>query len=272
MVRRLILSIGASACLATPAMAQTNLVYNGGFEILGAPQIFGPRGWQAYNGPVLSTVTAVAHTGDNCVVLPTNALNTFVGVSSDLFGNNGAYFWSPITIPGGGDITVKGWYMIPTETPLTGCNAGLKLEFKRDNLSEFTARELLTVNGTTNGQWRQMSMTVTEADLNAIALAFPPGPVGVAVLAIRFGPSLAQSGTVYWDDLELFQGNPCPADYDGNGLIEPADVASFVSAWFSSLVNGNLIGDFDHNGAVEPADVAAFVSAWFAALTSGHCP
>ena len=62
---------------------------------------------------------------------------------------------------------------------------------------------------------------------------------------------------------------PCPADYDNNGAIEPADVAAFVNVWFTSLTGGTLAGDYDNNGAVEPADVAAFVNAWFTALTVG---
>jgi hypothetical protein len=62
---------------------------------------------------------------------------------------------------------------------------------------------------------------------------------------------------------------PCPADADGNGLIEPADVATFVSLWFGSLTAGTLAGDFDGNGQVQPADVAAFVAAWFAAVAGG---
>lgn len=63
----------------------------------------------------------------------------------------------------------------------------------------------------------------------------------------------------------------CPPDWDGNGLVEPADVAAFVSAWSSSVQQGTLLADFDGNGRVDPADVAAFVNTWFAALLNG-CP
>lgn len=63
----------------------------------------------------------------------------------------------------------------------------------------------------------------------------------------------------------------CTADCDGNGLIQPVDVACFINTWSTSLATGTLAGDFDHNGAVQPADVAVFVSTWFAAL-SGPCP
>ncbi|MBX3356872.1 MAG: hypothetical protein KF745_00440 [Phycisphaeraceae bacterium] len=61
----------------------------------------------------------------------------------------------------------------------------------------------------------------------------------------------------------------CPADADGNGVIEPADVATFINSWFSGVTNGTLDGDFDGNGAVEPTDIAVFISAWLSALSGG---
>jgi hypothetical protein len=61
----------------------------------------------------------------------------------------------------------------------------------------------------------------------------------------------------------------CPADYDHDGIVTPADVSLFISTWFGSLQQSTLVGDFDHNGAVEPADVSLFVSTWFAALVNG---
>jgi hypothetical protein len=63
----------------------------------------------------------------------------------------------------------------------------------------------------------------------------------------------------------------CTADWDGNGLIQPADIAAFVNDWFNDLTVGGTKADIDLNGIVEPADVAMMVSRWFAAL-SGPCP
>src|SRR5262249_45583969 len=53
---------------------------------------------------------------------------------------------------------------------------------------------------------------------------------------------------------------PCPADFDGNGQIQPADIAAAVSVWFASVQAGTLAGDFDQNGTVQPADIAFFVN------------
>ena len=61
----------------------------------------------------------------------------------------------------------------------------------------------------------------------------------------------------------------CPADFDGNGYVRPADVAVFVLSWLSGLSEHTLAGDFDGNGLVEPADISVFVGVWFAAASSG---
>lgn len=61
----------------------------------------------------------------------------------------------------------------------------------------------------------------------------------------------------------------CPADFDRDGSIAPADIAAFVNGWLTSLQGGTTAGDFDGNGAVQPADIAAFVNAWFGALSGG---
>jgi probable HAF family extracellular repeat protein len=61
----------------------------------------------------------------------------------------------------------------------------------------------------------------------------------------------------------------CPADWNADGQLTPADVAAYINAWFTSLTAGTLTGDFDLDNSVAPADVAAFVNAWFSALVAG---
>jgi hypothetical protein len=80
------------------------------------------------------------------------------------------------------------------------------------------------------------------------------------------GSDVAPSGVPY---ALLRVGPPCPADFNGDGNITPADVAGFVNLWFASLLAGDLGGDFDGNCLVNPSDVAAFVNTWFATLGSG---
>ncbi|MBX3358168.1 MAG: hypothetical protein KF745_07050 [Phycisphaeraceae bacterium] len=62
-------------------------------------------------------------------------------------------------------------------------------------------------------------------------------------------------------NIEGTLGNPPPP--------VPTEIAVFVNLWANSVANGTLGGDYDKNGVVEPADIAAFVSAWFSRLTTG---
>lgn len=63
----------------------------------------------------------------------------------------------------------------------------------------------------------------------------------------------------------------CLADWDGNGVVEPADVAGFINSWFTDLVNATIVADLDANGVIEPADVALFITSWFQTLSNGGC-
>ncbi|MBX3359551.1 MAG: hypothetical protein KF745_14115 [Phycisphaeraceae bacterium] len=76
------------------------------------------------------------------------------------------------------------------------------------------------------------------------------------------------SGTPY--SLIRINVGTCPADFDGNGTVDPTDIATFINAWFNSLNNPpDLAGDFDGNGIIEPADIATFINAWFDAVSNG---
>ena len=84
----------------------------------------------------------------------------------------------------------------------------------------------------------------------------PPSPIapGANIWRIRYAPNASTC---------------CAGDFDGNGILQPADVAAFVAAWNTSLLQGTLAGDFDGNGVVQPVDVSAFVIAWNEALGGG---
>ena len=54
---------------------------------------------------------------------------------------------------------------------------------------------------------------------------------------------------------------PCPADLNGSGAVDAADLAVLLNAW-----GGSGLGDIDGNGLVNAADLAALLNAW------GACP
>ena len=54
----------------------------------------------------------------------------------------------------------------------------------------------------------------------------------------------------------------CPADQDGSGFIDGADLAALLNAWGTN----NAIADIDDSGSVDGADLAALLNGW------GACP
>jgi hypothetical protein len=56
--------------------------------------------------------------------------------------------------------------------------------------------------------------------------------------------------------------NPCPADLDRNGLVNPDDLADFIAIFFT--VPPPAAADFDQSGAVNPDDLSDFITSYFA--------
>ena len=48
----------------------------------------------------------------------------------------------------------------------------------------------------------------------------------------------------------------CPADLDGDGAVNAADLAALLSSW------GTAGADLDGDGSTNAADLAALLSAW----------
>jgi hypothetical protein len=54
-------------------------------------------------------------------------------------------------------------------------------------------------------------------------------------------------------------GGGHPADFDGNGVLNPDDLADFIAAYFG----GEARADFDGSGVLNPDDLADFIVAYF---------
>jgi hypothetical protein len=70
-------------------------------------------------------------------------------------------------------------------------------------------------------------------------------------------------GQVTQNDLDIANGlvNPCvvcPADFDGSGVVDGADLAGLLAAWGMGNVGGDLNGD----GNTDGADLAALLASW----------
>jgi hypothetical protein len=52
----------------------------------------------------------------------------------------------------------------------------------------------------------------------------------------------------------------CPGDFDDDGAVGPADLASLLAAWGPCA--GACLEDLDLSGDVGPADLAAMLANW----------
>jgi hypothetical protein len=89
--------------------------------------------------------------------------------------------------------------------------------------------------------------------LNTVTLV--AGPYGIAlqgVCGIESGPTCPQ----------------CPADFDGNGEIEPVDIRAF----FDAFRGENPCADVDGNNEIEPLDVRAFFAVYRNPALDPECP
>lgn len=135
-----------------------------------------------------------------------------------------------------------------------------------DGSNLYVGSTLLIANDGQHGMTQRTALIGLKPGRHALRLEYFQGGGSSGLIASIAG----FSGTLGAIPASMWRhAVPCPADYDNDGLIAPADVAAFVNAWLTSLQNGTLTGDFDGNGAVQPADVAAFVSSWSAALSTG---
>lgn len=74
-----------------------------------------------------------------------------------------------------------------------------------------------------------------------------------------------ESGSVLISDMQrgLFVvrlGEPCDADFNGDGEVNTLDVSAFLNAWGS----GESAADFNGDGQINTRDVSAFLNAWTA--------
>lgn len=280
--------------LVCEAQAQ-NLLYNPSFEEVGGPPVAsGPRGWRFFVGNSLyrraddGIVPFFARTGEASIELrglysDGMGQGAFQGVTNDVFNPVTLnYFWAPYQWDSG-DVTISGWYLIPEDSPLIGsaaggANAGIKVEFKRPNLSVFSAFENYSISGHTSGEWVQFTLTVTQAQLNQVCVDVPeacdsPGdlPEGIVVIPSLFDAT-NETGVIFWDDLSVTVGEgggDCPVDFSGDGLVTSADISAFLAVWFTDINTGGTDADFDDSGTTTSADISEFLAAWFIALTEG---
>lgn len=250
-MNRSILPLVALGFIAAGAAAQENLVFNGDFETL--DDFTGePKGWGLFNTARFRSSDdpdALVRSGEWSLELASGA--DFVGATTNILDPDTLEYYDPEYVWRGGPARVSAWYAIPADQPLDGATAGLKLEFRRENSSVYLPIEDLSITGHTDGEWVEHSIVVGCSQLSD---EWPPYPVTVSILPIRFGSPDA-TGTIFWDDVFFTQ---CLADMNCDDLIDTRDVIAFLNLWTAS----DDRADFDGNGDIDTRDVLAFLNAW----------
>ncbi|MBX3358702.1 MAG: pre-peptidase C-terminal domain-containing protein [Phycisphaeraceae bacterium] len=61
----------------------------------------------------------------------------------------------------------------------------------------------------------------------------------------------------------------CLTDWDGNSVVTPSDIATFINNWTMDISQSTLSTDVDHDGVITPSDIAVFIARWFNSLSTG---
>lgn len=142
------------------------------------------------------------------------------------------------------------------------------------------------ISATTHGSWSTFSVT-----FDPRAATLPPGwggtgaedpvtfeptlPPGVTFAEVLAGVDAVafttlQPGMFFGftdfdlrlDNISITRTVGPPADLDGDGLVNGADLAALLAAWGPCPPKGGCPADLDGDGSVDGADLAALLSAW----------
>lgn len=276
------IGFGALAVLACQALAQTPMpITNGSFEQ--DDPIFG--GLLGYNVLPGSSVSTDQHrTGARSVAMGQTPLNNFVGITTDtvnFLDPNFPYYDVNIDWTGG-NIRATMWYLIPADAPVQGGGGGIKLDIKLFNQNYASLDGRWDIQGNTGGAWVKYEVVWNKADIkqkvwiNATEncdggcfvnngpppYGVPPYPSRVKVTPGRWGGESgggAGTNTIYIDDLSLTQDHSCPADYNGDDVVDDADFTIFVPS-YNNLID--FRADLNGDGLTDDADFSLFASAY----------
>lgn len=215
----------ATATFAQFAHAQSPAVANPGFETpLNMATQNRARDWRHFNVARRRIATdglmppALIRSG--IASMEVTAGFDFGGMDTDTFNSISGLFNNPEYFPGCGPITWTVWINIPASHPFVTQVGGLKWEFKRPDTSIYEAFEerffgpFTAIPAHTNGQWVQISSTITQADFNwkfdfyNDGIPWPLPPDAVSLVHFRFGTppmGVTETGTVFFDDVVCAQ-------------------------------------------------------------------
>jgi len=112
---------------------------------------------------------------------------------------------------------------------------------------------------------REARLMPGEGTVDGTAGSIPAiSPDGRIALRLTFTDDTVGIFTSTFADV-LNHAFPCPIDFSGDGMVDPDDLADYVSAFFSNPANERA--DYNLDGVVDPDDLSDFISAFFIGCT-----
>ncbi|MBL8759268.1 MAG: hypothetical protein JNK35_12655, partial [Phycisphaerae bacterium] len=113
-------------------------------------------------------------------------------------------------------------------------------------------------NGTV--EYRYQSITIQPAGDITIGVENESGTEATSFDATTLGSGPA-SLRVAFRNGQNNCGSTCPADYNGDGTVDPDDLADYIACYFSQPPCPQA--DFNSDGTPDPDDLADYIAAYF---------
>lgn len=104
----------------------------------------------------------------------------------------------------------------------------------------------------------QIVVNAPDWDLVSDARILPPGTRD-ALLTLTFTRAVGVSTDAFADNATLSVVQPCPADLNGDDLVDGADLGLLLGSWGAT---GGSAADLDGSGTVDGADLGLLLGAW----------
>jgi len=237
-----------------PPPPSENLLNNAGFELALGFDFANPSNWNGFfGGPPGTFLQAFNNTGAT-PRSESQALVTTIRGSETVLGHNA--FTGHVQIVTG--LTAGRAYELAVwarANPGINNGAEFRVEWQTAGGAE-VGRFNMPIQSMLTGEYQRFSFTETA----------PPGTARAAiVMAVQsfLNNGAAADTSVAWDDAFFGAAAPsCVPDYNGDGALDPDDLADYIACYFTAPPCSRA--DVNDDGNADPDDLSDFIAAYFA--------
>jgi len=239
-----------------PPPPRVNMLNNAGFELALGFDFANQSNWNGFfGGPAGTFLEAFNNTG----AIPfegNQALVTTIRGSASTSGFN-AFTGHVQVVPGVIQGTVYNFSVQARTNPTLNNGAEFRIEWRNAANAE-VGRFNMPIESMLTGEYQQFIITDTAPESATKAA------VVMAVQSFLNNGATADT-SVAWDDARFGPAvitPSCPPDFNGDGTLDPDDLADYISAFFSQPAP--ISADYNGDGLVDPDDLADYISGYFA--------